>query len=174
MKLFLSFLPVLAACVCASCGVSTSYSSASKPSTPYQVAVVSDFKYKVAESTANGPTLTKEFTSVIVEEVQTLQRFSKVTDGAYSGRAVRIEGDVTVLEEGNSALRIGLGMGLGKSHFFCTTRFIDNTTGKLIGTLQVERSSKQGMMGIADNFPLIRRSAACDIAEKAVEFATTP
>ena len=173
MKLFLSLLPILAAFVCASCGVSTSYSSASTPSAPYQVAVVKDFKYKVGESTANGPALTKEFTSVLIEEVQTLHRFSKVTEGSYSGRAVRIEGDVTTLEEGNSALRIGVGMGLGKSHFFCTTRLIDNTTGKLIGTFEVERSSKQGMMGIADNFPLVRRSAACDIASKTTEFATT-
>ena len=170
MKFLLPLLPIFATVVCTSCGVTTSYSSASTPSAPYEVAVVKDFKYKVGEATANGPVLTREFTSVLVEEVQTLNRFSKVTEGTYSGRAVRIEGDVTLLEEGNSALRIGLGMGLGKSHFYCTTRFIDNTTGKLIGTFEVERSSKQGVAGIADNFPLVRRSAACDIAAKVVEF----
>ena len=171
MKFLLPLLPVFAAFVCASCGVNTSYSSASTPSAPYEVAVIKDFKYKASEATANGPALTKEFTSVLVEEVQNVNRFSKVKEGTYSGRAVRIEGDVTILEEGNSALRIGLGMGLGKSHFFCTTRFIDNTTGKLIGTYEVERSSKQGMAGIADNFPMVRRSAAWDIAAKVAEFA---
>lgn len=174
MKFFLPLLPFLLALLSASCGGSANFTAASKPSIPYQVAVVKNFTYKAEETSANGPALTKEFTSVLVEELQETKRFSKITEGNYSGKAVRIEGEVTTLEEGNSALRIGLGMGLGKSHFFCTARYIDNTTGKLIGTLVVERSSKQGMAGIADNFPMVRRSAAYDIAEQSVEFTAAP
>jgi hypothetical protein len=171
MKSIITLLPVVAALLFTSCGVSTSYTEASAPSAPYQVAVVKGFDYKVDEPTASGATLAKEFPSVLDEELQNIKRFSKVTTGSYAGRALRIEGDVTYLEEGNSALRIGVGMGTGKSHFYCTARFIDNSTGKLLGTLEVERSSKQGMAGIADNFPVIRRSAAGDIAAKAAEFA---
>lgn len=169
MKFYLSLLPVVASVLFTSCGVRTNYTSASTPKAPYAVAVVKDFKYKLESPTARGPALTKEFTSVLVEELQALKCFSKVTEGTYPGNAIRIEGDVTLLEEGNSALRVGVGMGLGRSHFYSTTRFIDNTTGKLIGTLEVERGSKQGIAGIADNFPLVRRSAACDIAAKVVE-----
>jgi len=171
MKTFSFLLLLVAPLLFASCGVSTNYTEASAPSSPYQAVVVKSFDYNVDEPTANGATLTKEFQSVLDEELQNTRRFSKVTSGTYSGRAIRIEGDVTYLEEGNSAMRIGLGFGTGKSHFYCTARFIDNTTGKLLGTFEVERSSKQGMAGIADNFPIVRRSAAGDIAAKAAEFA---
>ena len=171
MKSIFTFLPIVAALLFTSCGVSTNYAEASAPSAPYEAVVVKGFSYKVDEPTTGGATLAKEFQSVLDEELQNTRRFSKVTSGTYPGRAIRIEGDVTYLEEGNSAMRIGLGFGTGKSHFYCTARFIDNSTGKLLGTLDVERSSKQGMAGIADNFPIVRRSAAGDIAAKAAEFA---
>ena len=171
MKPILAILPVAAALLCASCGVSTDYVEASAPTAPYQVAVVKGFTYKEEEPNSADEALSKEFASVLSEELRNGKKFSQVTSGSYSGRAVRIEGDVTYLEQGNSALRIGVGFGTGKSHFSCTARFVDNTTGKLLGTLEVERSSKQGMMGIADNFPVIRRSAAFDVAEKAADFA---
>jgi hypothetical protein len=173
MKLSLLFLPIAAALLCASCGVSTDYVEVSAPTAPYQVAVVKGFAYKEDEPNADDEALSKEFASVLSEELQVVRKFSKVTTGSYPGRALRIEGDVTYLEQGNSALRIGVGMGTGKSHFYCTARFIDNSTGKLLGTYEVSRSSKQGMMGIADNFPVIRRSAAGDIAAKAAEFTST-
>ena len=173
MKSLFPLLPVAAALLCASCGVSTDYVQASAPSAPYDVAVVKGFAYKEDEPNAADEALSKEFASVLSEELQNDRKFSKVTTGSYSGRAVRIEGDVTYLDQGNSALRIGVGFGSGKSHFYCTARFVDNSTGKLLGTYTVERSSKQGMMGIADNFPVIRRSAAFDIATKAGDLATT-
>jgi hypothetical protein len=171
MKSIFALLPIAAALLCASCGVSTDYVAASAPSAPYDVAVVKGFAYKEDEPNSADEALSKEFASVLAEELQNGRKFPKITTGSYSGRAVRIEGDVTYLDQGNSALRIGVGLGTGKSHFYCTARFIDNSTGKLLGTYNVERSSKQGMMGIADNFPVIRRSAAFDIAAKAGEFA---
>jgi len=171
MKSLFPLLPVAAALLCASCGVSTDYVEASAPSAPYDVVVVKGFAYKEEEPNSADEALSKEFASVLSEELQNGRKFPKVTTGSYSGRAVRIEGDVTYLEQGNGALRIGVGLGTGKSHFYCTARFIDNSTGKLLGTYTVERSSKQGMMGIADNFPVIRRSAAFDIAAKAGEFS---
>lgn len=167
----IAVLPIAAALLCASCGVSTEYSESSKPSAPYQAVVVGDFKYKVEDPTADGAKLSNEFPSVLSEEFQNGKRFQKITGKSYKGRALRVEGDVTLLAEGNSALRIGVGMGAGKSHFYTTARFIDNSTGKLLGTYTVERSSKNGMMGIADNFPVVRRSAAYDIATKAADFA---
>lgn len=171
MKPSLLLLPTSAALLCASCGVSTDYVEASAPTAPYQVAVVKSFSYKEDEPNKEDEALSKELASVLSEELQNTRKFSKVATGSASGRALRIEGDVTYLEQGNSALRItGFAPGAGKSHFYCTARFIDNSTGKLLGTFEVERSSKQGMMGIADNFPVIRRSAAFDIAEKAADF----
>ncbi len=170
MKTSLLLLPTAAALLCASCGVSTDYVEASPPTAPYQVAVVKGFVYKEDEPNTDDEALSKEFASVLSEELRNTGKFSKVSTASASGRALRIEGDVTYLEQGNSAMRIGIGLGTGKSHFSCTARFIDNSTGKLLGTLEVERSSKQGMMGIADNFPVIRRSAAFDVAEKAADF----
>lgn len=171
MKSILNLLPVAIALVCASCGGGNiDYVEVSAPSAPYQVAVVKGFAYKVEEPSARGAELAKEFSSVLSEEIQNVGKFSKVTTSPQSGRALRIEGDVTYLEEGNSALRIGVGMGAGSAHFNCTARFIDNSTGKLLGTFEVERSSKSGLRGVADNFPIIRRSAAGDIAEKAADF----
>lgn len=174
MKFVLPLLSIAAALLCASCGVSTDYIEASAPAAPYQVAVVKGFSYKEDEPNAEDKALSNEFASVLSEELRNTGKFSKVATGAVPGRALRIEGDVTYVEQGNSAMRIGVGFGTGKSHFSCTARFIDNSTGKLLGTLEVERSSKQGMMGIADNFPVIRRSAAFDIAEKAADFAAAP
>jgi hypothetical protein len=172
MKSFFTLFPAAAALLCASCGVSTDYVEASAPSAPYDTVVVKGFAYKEEEPNAADETLSKEFASVLSEELQNGRKFAKVTTGSYTGRAVRVEGDVTYLEQGNSALRIGVGFGSGKSHFYTTARFVDNSTGKLLGTYTVERSSKQGMMGVADNFPVIRRSAAFDIATKAGEFST--
>jgi hypothetical protein len=173
MKFLNTILPLTIALLGASCGVSTNYVAASAPTAPYQVVVVNDFKYQEEDKKANGPALTKEFTAVLTEELQNVHKFSKVTSGVHQGRALRIEGDVTLLEEGNSALRIGVGMGAGKSHFFCTARFIDNSSGKLLGTFEVQRSSKTGMAGIADNFLIVRRSAGFDIASKAVELSSS-
>ena len=173
MKSIFALLPVAAALLCASCGVSTDYVTVSAPSAPYEVAVVKGFAYKEEEPNSADEALSKEFASVLAEELQNGRKFSKVATGSFIGRAVRIEGDVTYLEQGNSALRIGVGLGTGKSHFYCTARFIDHSTGKLLGTYTVERSSKQGMMGIADNFPVIRRSAAFDIATKAGELSSS-
>jgi hypothetical protein len=175
MKSVLHLLSTVVALLCVSCGGgSLDYVEASAPTAPYQVAVVKGFGYKVDEPDARGAELSKEFATVLVEEIQNVGKFSKVTTAPQSGRALRIEGDVTYLAEGNSALRIGIGMGAGSAHFSCTGRFIDNSTGKLLGTFEVERSSKSGLRGVADNFPIIRRSAAGDIAEKAAEFTATP
>jgi hypothetical protein len=172
MKLVLPLLPIAAALLSVSCGGGgLDYAEASAPTVPYQVAVVKGFGYKEESPNARGKQLSNEFASVLAEEIQNVGKFSKVTTASESGRALRIEGDVTYLEEGNNALRIGIGMGAGSAHFNCTGRFVDNSTGKLLGTFEVERSSKSGLRGVADTFPIIRRSAAGDIAAKAAELA---
>jgi hypothetical protein len=173
MKSILALFPVAAALLLASCGVSTDYVEASAPSAPYQAVVVKGFDLKMEAPDAKGSELAKEFASVLSEEIENVKRFPKVTTGSYTGRAVRIEGDVTYLEEGNNALRIGVGFGAGAAHFSCTARFIDNQSGKLLGTMQVERSSKSGLRGVADTFAIVRRSAAGDIAAKASDFAAS-
>jgi hypothetical protein len=174
MKSLLTLFTAAVALACVSCGTSTEFTAGAKPASPYEAVVIRDFAYKAEEPEARGPELTKQFTPVLKEELENTRKFAKVTAGgaASKAHALRVEGEVTYLAEGNDALRIGVGFGAGKSHFYCTARYLDNTTGKLIGTLQVERSSKSGMMGIADNFLLIRRAAAEDVAAKAAEFTT--
>jgi hypothetical protein len=169
MKFLLSILPAVGALLFSSCGVSANYAAASTPTAPYKVAVVKPFVYKADEPVSSGAARTAEFTPVLLEELQNVNRFSKVTTGSYSGRAIRVEGEVTYLDEGNTAMRIGVGFGTGKAHYYCTARFVDNQTGKLIGTYDVFRSTKQGMMGLAEDFTLVRRYAACDVAAKAAE-----
>lgn len=172
MKSLLSLLTAAVAFACVSCGTSTEFTAGAKPATTYDSVVIRDFTYKAEEPEAKGPALTKQFTPVLKEELENTRKFAKVTAGGATSKAhaLRIEGEVTYLAEGNDALRIGVGFGAGKSHFYCTARYLDNATGKLLGTLQVERGSKSGMMGIADNFLLIRRAAAEDVASKAIDF----
>lgn len=171
MKLLTAIFPLAAALLCVSCGVSTEYAEVSAPTTPYEAVVVKNFAYKVEEPDAAGVALNKEFTPVLSNELLATQSFSKVLSRPYSGKALRIEGDVTVAQEGNKAMRIMVGAGTGKAHFFCSARFIDNSTGKLLGTYTVERSSKNGLAGAGDTFESIRRAAAADIAAKATDFA---
>jgi hypothetical protein len=171
MKLLTAILPLAAALFCVSCGVSKEYAEASAATAPYQTVVVKNFAYKVEEPDAAGIALNKQFPSVLSEQVQGTHKFSKVTTQPYAGRALRIEGDVTIAQEGNTALRVAVGVGTGKAHFFCHARYFDNSTGKLLGTLTVERSSRNGLIGAGDSFDVVRRAAAADIAEKAADFA---
>ena len=171
MKFFVSILPVVGALLFTSCGASSNYVAASQPTGSYDVVVVKDFPLTGEETSPNARFHTKEFAPELRQQLQGLAKFPKVVKAPYAGRALRIEGDVTYLDEGSSMKRAALGFGTGKAHFFCTARFIDNSTGKKLGTMDVEQSSRQGLLGMDDNVPSLRLGAANDIANQAGEFA---
>jgi len=171
MKFFVSILPVAIALLSTSCGTDTGYVAASQPASTYDAVVVKDFVLTGEETSPNARFFTKEFTPELSQQLQGLAKFTKVVNAPYSGRALRIEGEVTYLHEGNSMMRTGVGFGTGKAHFNCTARFVDNSTGKKLGTLDVERSSRPGWIGAQDNVPYLRIEAANEIANQAGEFA---
>ena len=173
MKFSVSILPLAGVLLFTSCGTDSGYVADSQPTATYDVVVVKEFPLTGEETSPNARFYSKEFAPELSQQLQGLAKFPKVVKAPYSGRALRIEGEVTYLHEGNSMMRTGVGFGTGKGHFNCTARFVDNSTGKKLGSMDVEQSSRSGWIGAQDNVPYLRLNAANEIANQAGEFAAS-
>jgi hypothetical protein len=55
--------------------------------------------------------------------------------------ALLIDGDITRYRDGNAALRALIGFGAGSSYFDATVRFTDADSGRVLGTIMVDKNS---------------------------------
>ena len=117
----------------------------------YQRAVVHDFTdevsagAKASRRSAKQDEMTRvgrDFAQVITEELRRRNTFTDVSyNGFASANTLLINGSITRYEEGDAAARLIIGMGVGSSYFDAVVEFRDASTGRLLGTMNVDKNS---------------------------------
>lgn len=165
----------------ASALVFTSCGSVSKvtPSTgiapkSYSKVLVKDFAYKGASSEVSGPSSSKIFADIINHEIKNKGSFSSVARSGKAGAdSLVIEGDVTRYVAGDPLLRGLVGMGAGSSYFDADVRFVDGATGKLLGTMKVDKNSWAlgGYIAAGQSPEKFMQGAAKKVAEESLNYS---
>ncbi len=86
-------------------------------------------------------TAVRTFPDLIAQKVHDTGAFEEVVRGPSEGKAVSISGRITRLAEGNSALRLWIGMGAGSSYFDATTDIYDAQSGERLGQVTTDKNS---------------------------------
>ena len=117
----------------------------------YDKVVVLDFvdavdktKIKPADLRAYSDTVataTHTFPDLIAQKLRDTGAYREVVRGPSPGKAVVISGRITRLTEGNSALRLFVGMGAGSAYFDATTDLADAESGSSLGEVATNKNS---------------------------------
>ncbi len=83
----------------------------------------------------------QRFTQMVVEQLREYGVRGKIVSGEARPGALLVGGDITRYDEGNAALRLIVGFGAGSSCFDATVRFIDADSGRVLGTIAVDKNS---------------------------------
>jgi hypothetical protein len=86
-------------------------------------------------------TATRSFADLIAQKVRESGAFPTVVRGPATGRALVVSGSITRLVEGNSALRLLVGMGAGSSYFEANTELSDGESGQSLGRIATDKNS---------------------------------
>ncbi len=81
------------------------------------------------------------FSDLIARDIRDTGAYSEVVREPSSGKALVISGRVTRLVEGNSALRLWIGMGAGSSYFDAEVKLSDSETGNTLGSATTGNNS---------------------------------
>jgi hypothetical protein len=86
-------------------------------------------------------TATHTFSDLIAQKLRETKVFATVERGSASGHALIVSGSITRLVEGNTALRLLVGMGAGSSYFEATTEIADAESGQSLGHISTDKNS---------------------------------
>lgn len=110
----------------------------------YKKVIVNDFKDS-ASSSKNDPVILssgKTFADMVASKIESTKLFDSVVRNEKStDKALLIDGNITKLTEGNSTLRLLVGMGAGSSHFDAKVLFKDNSTKNELADINVDKMS---------------------------------
>jgi len=117
----------------------------------YQAVVVSDFGDKATppgtdarhqDSRDQVRSAGRNFADLIASEIRKTQSFREVVrEGAPAAPTLLVGGHITRYERGDVTFRRMIGMGAGSCYFDASVEIKDGKTGKLLGTVIVDRSS---------------------------------
>jgi opacity protein-like surface antigen len=170
-------LGALAALLIAACGTTselrTTQGSASASSRKFTKVTVQDFKLALTEAEENSPNAPKYFADRIATELRATARFSKVSRNAPAdANTLVVTGTITKYHEGNSMLRLFVGMGAGSAFFEADIYFRDNK-GVSVGQIKADKNSWAlgGGVAAAQNPTMFMNGAAEKIAQEAAKLA---
>jgi hypothetical protein len=83
----------------------------------------------------------QRFAQMVVQQLQAYGVRGEIVSGEARPGALLVGGDITRYKEGNAALRLLIGFGAGSSYFDATVRFTDADTGRVLGTISVDKNS---------------------------------
>jgi Domain of unknown function (DUF4410) len=81
------------------------------------------------------------FSDLIARDIRNTGAYSDVVREPSPGHALVISGRVTRLVEGNSALRLWIGMGAGSSYFDAEVKLLDSESGNTLGSATTGNNS---------------------------------
>lgn len=138
----------------AACGSTSKLKQAEGAAAPdlsaYQVIVVTEFSNvpakppkaaKRAEYDRVVGAASQRFAQMLVNALGRYGVQGRIVRESDAPGALRIEGDITRYKEGNAALRLIVGFGAGSSYFDATVRFVDADSGRVLGTIAVDKNS---------------------------------
>jgi hypothetical protein len=134
---------------------------------------VQDFKLSLPEPEANSENAPKYFADRIAAELKTGGRFASVSRNATpDANTLVINGVITKYHEGNSMLRLFIGMGAGSAFFEADVHF-RNSKGDIIGKIKADKNSWAlgGGVAAAQNPTMFMNGAAEKIAQEAAKLA---
>jgi hypothetical protein len=176
MRAFFLLAPLIA--VLTSCGVTTGVKpteGAAIGGKKYTKVVVRDFAYRGAADQARGAASSQTFPNSISSEVTKTGAYSAVARGGKTdANTLVIEGEVTRFVEGNAALRALVGLGAGSSYFDANVRFIDGSSGKVVGTMNADKNSwvLGGGLAAGQTVENFMNGAAKKVGQESVKFST--
>jgi hypothetical protein len=150
----------------------------------YDKVVVLDFtdatdksKLKPEKVAAYGETMAtavRTFPDLIAQKLRETGAFQEVVRGPSTGKALVLSGHIDRLVEGNTALRLLVGMGAGSSYFEATTTLGDAESGSALGLLTTDKNSWALGGGIAASQTVqsFMQGAAVKISERLKERKT--
>ena len=158
----------------AACGTTTPLQTTNLGSArKFSKVTVQDFTSSAAESGPGVATATTYFPERIAEEIRNTGAFSTVGRNRKPDvNTLVITGNITKFEEGNSMLRLFVGMGAGSALFESDVAFRDGGGGQ-IGAIKVDKNSWAlgGGVAAAQNPTMFMNGAAEKIAEEAKKLA---
>jgi hypothetical protein len=134
---------------------------------------VQNFKLSLKEPEQNSNAAPVYFADRIASEIKTKGRFAAVERNSKPGpNTLVIDGVITKYHEGNSMLRLFIGMGAGSAFFEADVYFRD-ANGNVIGKVKADKNSWAlgGGAAAAQNPTMSMNGAAEKIAEEASKLA---
>jgi hypothetical protein len=134
---------------------------------------VQTFKLSLKEPEQNANVAPTYFADRIASEVKKTGRYAVVGRNSQPDtNTLVIDGVITKYEEGNSMLRLFIGMGAGSSFFEAEVYFRDSN-GAVIGKIKADKNSWAlgGGVAAAQNPTMFMNGAADKIAEEAAKLA---
>jgi hypothetical protein len=167
MNKYLRFIVPLVAATLAACGTTSDIKPDAKPAAEggaptqnvkltvdlsgYDKVVVLDFidatdtsRLKPDQARAHAELMATDlriFSDLIAKDIRATGAYLDVVREPAPGKALVISGRVTRLVEGNSALRLWIGMGAGSSYFDAEVKLTDNETGNTLGSATTGNNS---------------------------------
>ena len=174
MKSSLHISALLCCLFLAACGTTTPLQTTNLSSVrKFSKVMVQDFTSSVAEPGPGVATAKTYFPDRIAEEIRNTGAFSTVgRNRKPDANTLVITGNITQFEEGNSTLRLFVGMGAGSAFFESNVAFRNGGDGQ-IGTIKVDKNSWAlgGGLAAAQNPTMFMNGAAEKIAEEAKKLA---
>ncbi len=134
---------------------------------------VQNFKLSLAEPEQNANVAPTYFADRIASEIKKRGRYAVVGQNSKPDEnTLVIDGVITKYDEGNSMLRLFIGMGAGSSFFEADVYFRDSK-GAGVGKIKVDKNSWAlgGGVAAAQNPTMFMNGAADKIAEEAAKLA---
>lgn len=150
----------------------------------YSRVVVAPFDDKVSNK-ANNPDVQARrrigvgrFRELLASEIRASGSFAQVaTEGSTASGpdTLLIGGAITRYVEGSSFTRLMVGLGAGNAYFDATVEFRDASTGKLLGTVLVDRNSwgGGGLISMSQTLDSFMTEAVKTVAAQLVAAKTT-
>lgn len=127
-------------------GTNLSPSAVAPDLSPFSKAVVMDFENKSSTPVIQA-SLGKTFADQVAEKLkeknifQTVSRAPLTTEESKKGQVLILKGKITDYDDGNAALRMWIGFGAGRSHFYGTVHLWDSSKNQEIAAIHMKIGS---------------------------------
>jgi hypothetical protein len=174
---FAASLAVAVSLLLSACGTTSSLQNsggqAVVPTKRFSKVTVQDFKLTLPEPEENAENAPKYFADRIASELKTTGRFAVVERNSKpDANTLVVAGTITKYHEGNSMLRLFIGMGAGSAFFEADVYFRDSS-GATLGKIKADKNSWAlgGGVAAAQNPTMFMNGAAEKIAQEAAKLA---